>query len=273
MKICVVGLGLMGGSFSLALRGAGYTVFGYDKNQLTRTYALNNGVVEGISDEFSSFDLVIVALPYEDTVSFLENTAFKEGAFVADICGVKGAIEAVICRNERNFKYVGCHPMAGKERSGIEHASADLFNGANMIITVNQSTDKAALEAFENLFRKIGFGKIVKCSADCHDKKIAYTSQLAHVVSNAYVKDPEIENCLYFTGGSFQDMTRIAGVDEKVWSSLYLANRENLSQKIGSLIESLQELKDAVDSGDKKRLERVLLEGKRVFESDKNKWE
>ena len=270
MKICVVGLGLMGGSFSLALRRAGYTVFGYDKSQLTRTYALNNGVIEEISDDLSKFDLVIIALPYEATVSLLENATFKKGAIVTDICGVKGAIEAVICRNERTFKYIGCHPMAGKERSGIEYASADLFCGANMIITVNQSTDETALKVLENLFKEIGFGKIVKCSADCHDKKIAYTSQLAHIVSNAYVKDTEIENCLYFTGGSFQDMTRIAGVDEKVWSSLYLANKENLSQKISSLISSLQELKNAVDSGDKELLESVLAEGKRVFENNKN---
>ena len=270
MKICVVGLGLMGGSFSLALRRAGYTVFGYDKSQLTRTYALNNGVVDEISDDLSKFDLVIIALPYEATVSLLDNATFKKGAIVTDICGVKGAIEAVICRNERTFKYIGCHPMAGKERSGIEYATADLFCGANMIITVNQSTDETALEVLENLFKEIGFGKIVKCSADCHDKKIAYTSQLAHIVSNAYVKDTEIENCLYFTGGSFQDMTRIAGVDEKVWSSLYLANKENLSQKISSLISSLQELKNAVDSGDKELLESVLAEGKRVFENNKN---
>ena len=270
MKICVVGLGLMGGSLSLALRGAGYTVFGYDKSQLTRTYALNNGFVEEISDDYSKFDLVIVALPYEDTVAFLDTTSFKEGAIVTDICGVKEAIEAVICRNERTFKYIGCHPMAGKERSGIEHASKDLFRGANMIITVNQSTDKAALEVLENIFKEIGFGKIVKCSADYHDKKIAYTSQLAHLVSNAYVKDSEIQNCLHFTGGSFQDMTRIAGVDEKVWSSLYLANRENLSEKIRSLINSLQELKNAVDSGDKGLLEKVLSEGKSAFENNKN---
>ena len=270
MKICVVGLGLMGGSVSLALMGAGHTVFGYDKNQLTRTYALNNGVVEGISEDFSAFDLVIVALPYEDTVYFLENTVFKEGAIVTDICGVKSAIEAVVCRKYRTFRYVGCHPMAGKERSGIEHASANLFQGANVIITVNESTDKSAVHTLENLFKEIGFGKVVKCSADSHDKKIAYTSQLAHIVSNAYVKDKEIENCLYFTGGSFQDMTRIAGVDEKVWSSLYLANSENLSKKIDSLISSLQELKNAVDSGDKKLLEDILSEGKRVFESNRN---
>lgn len=270
MKICVVGLGLMGGSVSLALRGAGHTVFGYDKSQFPRTYALNNGVVDGISEEFSVFDIVIVALPYEDTLHFLENTTFKKGAIVTDICGVKSSIEAVICRNERNFRYVGCHPMAGKERSGIEHASADLFFGANIIITLNDTTDKSAVATLEKLFKEMGFGKIVKCSADYHDKKIAYTSQLAHIVSNAYVKDKEIDNCSHFTGGSFQDMTRIAGVDEKVWSSLYLANRENLSEKIGSLISSLQELKSAVDNGDKAKLEEVLSEGKRVFENSEN---
>ncbi len=270
MRICVVGLGLMGGSVCLALKRAGYTVFGYDKSQLTREYALNNGVVAEISEELSAFDIVIVALPYEATVSLLDNAVFKEGALVTDICGVKSPIEAIICRKQRTFRYVGCHPMAGKESSGIENACQDLFDGANMIITVNPSTDGGAVEELKSLCKEMGFGKIVKCGALFHDKKIAYTSQLAHIVSNAYVKDEEIENCLYFTGGSFQDMTRIAGVDEKVWSSLYLANRENLSEKIGSLINSLKELKNAVDSGDKQFLESVLAEGKRVFENNKN---
>lgn len=267
--ICVVGLGLMGGSICLALKRAGYAVFGYDKNQLTRKYALNNGVIDGISESYEEFDIVIIALPFEATVSFMENTEFKEGALVTDICGVKSPIEAAICRKYRNFNYVGCHPMAGRERSGIEHACANLFDGANMVITVNSQTDSAALSRLEELSYKLGFSKIVKCSADYHDRKIAYTSQLAHIVSNAYVKNGEIENCAYFTGGSFQDMTRIAGVDEKVWSSLYLANARNLSEKISSLISSLTELKLAVEGGDKDKLEEVLREGKTVFENNK----
>ena len=115
----------------------------------------------------------------------------------------------------------------------------------------------------------MGFDRIVECSAEVHDRKIAYTSQLAHVVSNAYVKDKEIDCCLGFTGGSFQDMTRIAGVDENVWASLYLANAENLTGKISALINSLNEINTAVKRGDKEELIKVLAEGRVLFDSCK----
>lgn len=266
MKICVVGLGLMGGSFCLALQRADYDVDGYDKNQLTREYALNNGIISKIATDFSEYDMVIVALPFKATVEFLDKTAFKKGALVTDICGVKSPIEAVVCRNERDFYYVGCHPMAGKEKSGTEHACADLFDGKNMVLTYNDKTDEGALAALHELSAELGFRRIIKCTADFHDRKIAYTSQLAHIVSNAYVRDGDAKFCAPFTGGSFQDMTRIAGVDEKVWSELYIANAANLSEKIGALIGSLSKLKAAVDGGDKEELERVLAEGKALFE-------
>ena len=120
--------------------------------------------------------------------------------------------------------------MAGKEVSGIENACADLFDSASMVITSDSRTDKKSLEVISALTEEMGFKYIVRCTAETHDRKIAYTSQLAHVVSNAYVKDNEINGCIGFTGGSFQDMTRIAGVDETVWSSLYLNNAENLSE-------------------------------------------
>ena len=115
----------------------------------------------------------------------------------------------------------------------------------------------------------MNFKRIVECSSEVHDKKIAYTSQLAHVVSNAYVKNEEIESCLGFTGGSFQDMTRIAGVDEYIWSELYLLNKENLLQKTELLIESLTQFKNALDSGDENKLKAVLKEGKDLFEDGK----
>lgn len=271
MKICVVGLGLMGGSFCLALRRAEYEVDGYDKNELTREYALNNGFISKIPadvNDLSAYDLVIVALPLNATLDFYDKTAFKKGALVTDICGVKKPIEAHICLNERTFHYVGCHPMTGKEKSGIAYASATLFDGKNMVLTYNDETDEGALAAMCELSAELGFKRIIKCTADCHDKKIAYTSQLAHIVSNAYVKDNELKNCAPFTGGSFQDMTRIAGVDEKVWSELYLANAENLSAKIGGLISSLSQLKDAIDGGNRENLERLLAEGREIFVSN-----
>ncbi|MCI8369654.1 MAG: prephenate dehydrogenase/arogenate dehydrogenase family protein [Clostridia bacterium] len=269
MKICVAGLGIIGGSLCLSLKRAGYAVDGYDRSAYPREYALNNGYIDGTVTDFSSYDVAFVALPPKATVEFIENTPFKDGAVVADICGVKKPIEAAICRKYRNFSYVGCHPMAGREVSGIEAARAYLFDNASMVITVNETTNAAALDIIRNLTREMGFGRIVECSAEIHDRKIAYTSQLAHIVSNAYVKDGDIDCCVGFTGGSFQDMTRIAGVDESMWAALYLENAANISEKITALINSLAEIRDAIDGGKKDELEEILKKGRVLFENCK----
>ena len=269
MKICVAGLGIIGGSLCLSLKRAGYAVDGYDRSAYPREYALNNGYIDGTVTDFSSYDVAFVALPPKATVEFIENTPFKDGAVVADICGVKKPIEAPICRKYRNFSYVGCHPMAGREVSGIEAARAYLFDNASMVITVNETTNAAALDIIRNLTREMGFGRIVECSAEIHDRKIAYTSQLAHIVSNAYVKDGDIDCCVGFTGGSFQDMTRIAGVDESMWAALYLENAANISEKITALINSLAEIRDAIDGGKKDELEEILKKGRVLFENCK----
>ena len=160
--------------------------------------------------------------------------------------------------------------MAGKEVSGIENACADLFDRASIVITNGEKSDISAMQTIIELAADMGFKKIVQCSAEEHDRKIAYTSQLAHVVSNAYVKNEEIKGCLGFTGGSFQDMTRIAGVDENVWTELYLINKQNLSAQIGSLVSSLTEIKTALDGGNAEELKRVLKEGRSVFEKNKD---
>ena len=269
MKICVAGLGIIGGSLCLALKRAGYAVDGYDISPLPPEYALNNGIIDGIAKDFEDYDLVFVAMPYGATVDFILNTEFKAGAIVSDICGVKKPIEDAVLSESPDFYYVGCHPMAGKEVSGIGNACADLFDGRSMVITDNAKTDKKALETVMKLTKDMGFGYIVRCSAEIHDKKIAYTSQLAHVVSNAYVKDEDLEDCLGFTGGSFQDMTRIAGVDEAVWASLYLANARNITEKISSLISSLEEIKRAIADGNGEELKKILAVGRKLFDGSK----
>lgn len=269
MEICIAGLGIIGGSISMALKRAGYVVAGWNRSEKPLNYALENGIIDKAVKSFKNCDVVFVALPPEATVDFINTADFKDGAVVADICGVKKYIADEVFSYPRNFRYVGCHPMAGKEVSGIENACADLFDRASMVITSDENTDAAALETVRALTADMGFKYIVECSAELHDRKIAYTSQLAHVVSNAYVKDGEIDGCIGFTGGSFQDMTRIAGVDENVWSMLYLKNSENLSEKIGNLISSLQEIKSAIDCGDAEKLQSVLREGRKRFVSGK----
>ena len=270
MKICVAGLGIIGGSMCMALKRADYEVYGYNRSQKPVEYALEHGIIDGAVSEFTVFDVVFVALPPKATVDFINAHKFKKGAIVADICGVKKYIEDEIYKMDRNFRYVGCHPMAGKEVAGIQNASEKLFDGASMIVTSCDKTDSDAYDTVISLATEMGFGRIVECSAEFHDRKIAYTSQLAHIVSNAYVKDADAEDCIGFTGGSFQDMTRIAGVDEGVWSELYLKNRKNVSDKISALITSLTEIKEAVDSGDENQLKEVLKVGREQFENIKN---
>ncbi len=269
MKICVAGLGIIGGSLCLALKRAGYSVAGWNRSQKPINYALENDIIDEPATDFKKYDAVFVALPPKAAVKFLNENEFKDGAVVADICGVKGYLEKEIYKKPRNFRYLGTHPMAGKEVSGVENACADLFDGASIIIVNNQNSDIYAVQLITELAAEMGFKKIIECSSDEHDRKIAYTSQLAHVVSNAYVKNEEIKGCLGFTGGSFQDMTRIAGVDENVWTELYLLNKKNLSLQIASLISSLEDIKSALDDGNEEELKRVLKDGRTVFEENK----
>ena len=273
MKICVAGLGLIGGSMCMALNRAGYKVDGYNRSQAPLDYALKNGIVDSAAESFDSYDVVFVALPPKPTVNFILNTRFKDGAIVADICGVKKYIEDAVKAAHLKVNYVGTHPMAGKEVSGVENACADLFDRASMVITRGICADERAFDVIKGLTKDMGFARIVECSAELHDKKIAYTSQLAHVVANCYVNDPEIDGCLGFTGGSFQDMTRIAGVDENIWSELYLLNGENLLEKAETLHKSLSgfiaALKEAQKSGNAEAVRKNLSVGANAYRNGK----
>lgn len=269
MKVGIVGLGLIGGSLALALRRAGYFVIGKNRSWAAVEYALAHSVVD-CEGEMDGADVVFVALPPAAAVEYICTAQFKEGAVVADICGVKRYIEEAVLSRRPGLKYVGTHPMAGKEVSGVENACADLFDNASMVLTSNIYTDRSAYDLIKKLVADIGFKRLVECSAAVHDKKIAYTSQLAHIVSNCYVKDGQIEGCLGFTGGSFQDMTRIAGVDENVWTELYLSNSDNLASEVRLLAGHLSETADAIERGDPRALKSLLRAGREQFENEKN---
>lgn len=265
LKIAVVGLGLIGGSIAGALKQTKkYRVDGANRSRKPIEYALKKGLIDGEANNLLNYDVVFVALPPEVTMRFLDETSFADGAIIADICGIKEDILSCVREKKRNYRYVGTHPMAGKEVSGVENASPDLFRGANMVLTYDAETDAAAFELMRGLTRDMGFGRIVECDAAFHDKKIALTSQLAHIVSNAYVKSSEIQDCLGFTGGSFQDMTRIAAVDEAVWTELYLHNKDNLERELSRLISNLQAYCDALRSGNGRELSDLLKEGREI---------
>ena len=268
-KIAVIGLGIIGGSISGALTKAGYTVDGFDKNEASLRLALDAGYVRAIGEDTAQYDVVFIALPPQATTEYLRNGKFKDGALVTDICGVKVEPEKAVYEEERNYRYVGIHPMAGKETSGIISASPNLFENANLIITRASQTQDLDVEEIKKYAKAMRFGEIIECTAEEHDKKIALTSQLAHIVSNAYVKSSQVKGCDGFTGGSFQDMTRIAGVDETVWTPLYAYNRNNIVNELNGLINELSVYRDALLKGDDEKLSLALKEGRLIRETIK----
>ncbi len=268
-KIAVIGLGIIGGSICAALTKAGYVVDGADICQENLAFALNKGYICGKAEDVSAYDVVFIATPPRETANILDEYEFKDGALVCDICGVKREMERVVYQKPRNYRYVGLHPMAGKETSGILSASSELFNMANLVIILAEATRSDAVAEVKEYAKAMHFGKIVECTAEEHDKKIALTSQLAHIVSNAYVKSPQVKECDGFTGGSFQDMTRIAGVDEEMWSQLYMFNREYALCELETLIANLEKYKAALASADEKGLKDVLKEGRIIRETIK----
>ena len=268
-KIAVIGLGIIGGSICGALNSAGYIVDGFGRSEASVQYALNAGYIRAKGTDISDYDVVFIAVPPQATIEYLKNGKFKNGALVMDICGVKVEPERAVYAQKRNYRYVGIHPMAGKETSGIASASPSLFHNANLIITLADQTRREDVNEVKEYAAAMGFGKIVECSAEMHDKKIALTSQLAHIVSNAYVKSPQVRGCDGFTGGSFQDMTRIAGVDEQVWTPLYAHNRKNIINELNGLIDNLSTYRDALVEEDDAKLSEILREGRLIRETIK----
>lgn len=265
MKIIVYGLGIIGASLAAALKRAGHTVLGKNRSPAPVAYALEHGMIDGEAHSYEGADVVFLALPPRVTLRELDEGDFPAGCIVSDICGVKEALERVVFAKERAYRYVGIHPMAGKETSGITSASASLFCGANLVLVRAPKTEESAFETVRRLGEDAGFGRMIECSAMEHDRMIALTSQLAHVVANSYVTSPLTERCVGFTGGSFQDMTRVAPVDENVWTELYLFNRTALIGEISRLRERLGAFEAALSAGDEAALKALQAEGKACF--------
>ena len=256
MTIGIRGMGLIGGSFEKAFLREGHKVL---------------NLKDASKDEIRECSLVIVCLPPLMVAPWIREHAldFADGAVVTDAAGVKGVVcDALRELAERSaWTYVGGHPMAGKERSGYANAAADLFNGASMIFTPYASTSEVTVEWLKSIFSEIGFARFVVTDPARHDEMIAYTSQLAHVVSSAYVRDPLSRKHLGFSAGSYQDMTRVATVDPDIWTDLFLSNATALDAVLTRLIERLGGYRDAIRSGDAGALRELLAEGRRVKET------
>ena len=268
MNIGIVGLGLIGGSIAKAIKyNTDNSVFGTDivKSVVLKAKLLGAIDKELTSDMLSECDMLIVALYPQASVDYITQNAslIKKGSLVIDTCGIKGAIcqELFDTADANGFTFIGAHPMAGLHFSGFDYSQPNMFDNASMILVPPKNVDIALLEQLKNLFSKIGFTVIKTTTAQDHDKKIAYTSQLAHVVSNAYVKSPEAEVHSGFSAGSYQDLTRVAKLNPAMWTELFLCNKENLAAEIDGLIENLKKYSEAIKTSDEKTLYELLKEG------------
>ena len=270
-NIGIVGLGLIGASLAMAIKqNTEHNVYGLDINEQTMHRALEEGSIDGVLEDYGALDLLIVALFPQAAVELILDKVeqMKPGSIVMDICGVKKSVVtqvAQVCKSHK-VEFIGGHPMAGRERWGYENATATLFNGASMILTPI-FTDSWALERVQQLCNAIGFGRIVFTDPESHDKMIGYTSQLAHILSSAYIKNPLCMNYKGYTGGSFQDLTRVARLNPVMWSELFLLNRQNLLDDLDILISSLQEYRHAIAENDGQRLTQLLADGSRIKEA------
>ena len=274
MVFGIVGLGLIGGSLARSIKfHSKHTVYGCDLKETAILQAKMVGAIDGeLTDEnLPDCDVVLVALYPKDAVDWTLNhiDAFKPGSLVIDCCGVKrfvcGRLYPAFAGKQAIF--IGGHPMAGRERSGFTYAQDDLFENASMILAPAPGTDIETIRRAKEIFLSIGFAKVRFTTPQEHDEMIAFTSQLAHVVSSAYVKTPLAPKHKGFSAGSFRDMTRVARLNEDMWTELFLENDDLLLTQVEALINNMQEYYDALKNRDEERLRFLLREGREIKEA------
>ena len=268
MKIGIVGLGLIGGSIAKAIKqNTEHQAFGTDLLESVIYKAiLLEAIDEKLTDEIiGQCDIMILALYPGATVDYVKEhqSMIKKGAVIIDCCGVKEAVckEIQPIAVQKGFSYVGGHPMAGIEFSGFEHSQKNLFRHASMVLTPQTDMSIQDMERLKKLWVSLGFNHVQISTPEEHDRIIAFTSQLAHVVSSAYVKSPTSLKHKGFSAGSYKDLSRVAKLNETMWTELFLLNRENLVFEIDGMIERLREYREAIKGSKEKDLWDLLHEG------------
>ena len=271
MNVGIVGLGLMGGSMAKSIKTrTAHTVWGADTDGETLTLARLCGAIDAALTEetLPRCDLILVAVRPDAAVQWVQDHADKiaKSAILVDLCGVKRVVVERLApiAAEHGFAYIGGHPMAGQERGGFVNSSAELYNGASMILTPDKRTDMQLLETLKAFFLDVGFAGLTFSDPEEHDRIIAYTSQLAHITSSAYVKSPEAQQRRGFSAGSFRDMTRVARLDEDMWTELFLDNADFLTDELDILVQHLNEYLEALRARDGAALHTLLKQGREL---------
>lgn len=268
MNIVVVGLGVIGGSFTMALKNAGFKeVYGIDINEESLRKAEELGLIkEGFTTGeriLKDADLIIISLYPRLVKNFIEENKsyFKDGAVITDATGIKKFfIEDVMKILPDNIDFVFGHPMAGREKKGIDFASAEVFKGANYILTPVSRNKPENIDMIEDLVKQLGFKRVRRITPEFHDEMIGYTSQLPHTIAVALMNsDIEGRETGSFIGDSYRDLTRIANINEDLWSELFLGNKENLLTSIKNFEDELDKIKNAINNDDKEELKKIFI--------------
>ena len=273
MIIGIVGLGLIGGSLAKATKkNTNHKVYGFDISETTVKSALKDKSInkELTSENLNECDYVFIPLYPEAVKEYLIKNAtnFKENAIVIDCAGVKRCVceECFNIAEQNGFTFIGGHPMAGTQFSGYENAKETMFHNAPFILTPKENEDILTLANAREIIISIGFGRVSVMTAERHDKLIAFTSQLAHIVSNAYIKSPSSTQRKGISAGSYKDLTRVAYLNETMWTELFLENKDNLIFELDYFINELKKYSDAMKNDDADELKKLLKEGREAKE-------
>ncbi|MDE6407752.1 MAG: prephenate dehydrogenase [Anaeroplasmataceae bacterium] len=270
MKICIVGLGLIGGSYAMGLSLKGHEVYGIDQNIKSIEYAKEkNFIKEGYVDDFhilSECDCIILAIYPQAILDFLRqhSSSFKEHQVITDVCGVKSSFVRKATLLAGKATYLSHHPMAGKEKIGIEYADSSIFKGANFLITPIDSLNEHAEDVLKKIACDLEFGRITTISIERHDQMIGFTSQLTHAIAVSLVNSDHDEDTVRFIGDSYRDLTRIAMINDTLWSELFLENKEYLLNHISSFETELDILKNALKHNDKETLKQLFNQSTQI---------
>ena len=265
----IVGLGLIGGSFAKAYHAAGVEVFAFDCDRSVLDFAMLGGAVDSelTQENIGQCDIVIVAIYPEAAAQYLEEMAPYIGKkpVVIDTCGTKRKVceLCVPIAEKYGFTYIGGHPMAGTQYSGFKYARANLFHNAPMVLVPSRFDDIELLDRAEELLTPVGFGKYSVTTAAEHDEMIAFTSQMPHILSNAYIKSPVAGKHKGFSAGSYKDLTRVAWLNPQLWAELFMENKDFVLDELTLYMDNLAKYRDAIEHDDMDTLIALLDEGKR----------
>lgn len=268
-SVGIVGLGLIGGSMARSIKKHTIaTVYGYDLDPEAMALAADAGAIDAplTRETLQECDLLLIAIAPRSLVKWVEDhaDAIPTTTILVDLCGVKRYIYKHIApvAREKGFLYVGGHPMAGKEVSGFANSDRELYRDASMILCPDETADEESIDTLKAFFLSLGFGEIVFSTPEEHDRIIAYTSQLAHAASSAYIKSPTSRQRMGFTAGSYKDMTRVARLDPEMWTQLFMVNRDHMIDELQELVDNLTGYLDALKADDPKLLKKLLEEGR-----------